>query len=302
MTKPTFHIVSDGSCDLPLPETEKLGVDTVRFLVSFDGEHYKKEGLEVPLEDFYQKMVDEPGTYPMTAAPSPDDFCQYFEKYAAAGEDVLCICISIKLSSSLQSARIAAQMTEEAYPNARIILLDSLCATLMQSALVLEACRLRDAGLSVEEAARILTDLRKTARIFFTVGSFDYIQHGGRVGKMTGLAGALLNVKPLITLQDGEIHSSGIRRGRRRSLEGILELLCRYLKEENCTPKDCIIIIGYGHDREEGFRLRDMTQERFRSLYGESPLLAGHQIGATIGVHAGPTSIGYGVVRHSSAV
>ncbi len=88
-------------------------------------------------------------------------------------------------------------MTEEAYPNARIILLDSLCATLMQSALVLEACRLRDAGLSVEEAARILTDLRKTARIFFTVGSFDYIQHGGRVGKMTGLAGALLNVKPL---------------------------------------------------------------------------------------------------------
>ena len=230
MTKPTFHIVSDGSCDLPLPETEKLGVDTVRFLVSFDGEHYKKEGLEVPLEDFYQKMVDEPGIYPMTAAPSPDDFCQYFEKYAAAGEDVLCICISTKLSSSLQSARIAAQMTEEAYPDARIILLDSLCATLMQSALVLEACRLRDAGLSVEEAARILTDLRKTARIFFTVGSFDYIQHGGRVGKMTGLAGALLNVKPLITLQDGEIHSSGIRRGRRRSLEGILELLCRYLK------------------------------------------------------------------------
>ena len=247
-------------------------------------------------------MVDEPGTYPMTAAPSPDDFCQYFEKYAAAGEDVLCICISTKLSSSLQSARIAAQMTEEAYPNARIILLDSLCATLMQSALVLEACRLRDAGLSVEEAARILTDLRKTARIFFTVGSFDYIQHGGRVGKMTGLAGALLNVKPLITLQDGEIHASGIRRGRRRSLEGILELLCRYLKEENCTPKDCIIIIGYGHDREEGFRLRDMTQERFQSLYGESPLLAVHQIGATIGVHAGPTSIGYGVVRHSSAV
>lgn len=299
MTKPTFHIVSDGSCDLPLPETEKLGVDTVRFLVSFDGEHYKKEGLEVPLEDFYQKMVDEPGTYPMTAAPSPDDFCQYFEKYAAAGEDVLCICISTKLSSSLQSARIAAQMTEEAYPNARIILLDSLCATLMQSALVLEACRLRDAGLSVEEAARILADLRKTARIFFTVGSFDYIQHGGRVGKMTGLAGTLLNVKPLITLQDGEIHSSGIRRGRRRSLEGILELLCRYLKEENCTPKDCIIIIGYGHDREEGFRLRDMTQERFRSLYGESPLLAVHQIGATIGVHAGPYSIGFGVIQKS---
>ena len=158
-------------------------MDTVRFLVSFDGEHYKKEGLEVPLEDFYQKMVDEPGTYPMTAAPSPDDFCQYFEKYAAAGEDVLCICISTKLSSSLQSARIAAQMTEEAYPNARIILLDSLCATLMQSALVLEACRLRDAGLSVEEAARILTDLRKTARIFFTVGSFDYIQHGGTGGQ-----------------------------------------------------------------------------------------------------------------------
>ena len=297
MTKPTFHIVSDGSCDLPLPETEKLGVDTVRFLVSFDGEHYKKEGLEVPLEDFYQKMVDEPGTYPMTAAPSPDDFCQYFEKYAAAGEDVLCICISTKLSSSLQSARIAAQMTEEAYPNARIILLDSLCATLMQSALVLEACRLRDAGLSVEEAARILTDLRKTARIFFTVGSFDYIQHGGRVGKMTGLAGALLNVKPLITLQDGEIHSSGIKRGRRRSIEGVIGLLVSYLKDNHLTPSDCRILAGYGYDRAEGARFRDMTVSRLSEEFGGTADLPLFQIGATIGVHAGPTSIGFGVIQ-----
>ena len=299
MTKPTFHIVSDGSCDLPLPETEKLGVDTVRFLVSFDGEHYKKEGLEVPLEDFYQKMVDEPGTYPMTAAPSPDDFCQYFEKYAAAGEDVLCICISTKLSSSLQSARIAAQMTEETYPNARIILLDSLCATLMQSALVLEACRLRDAGLSVEEAARILTDLRKTARIFFTVGSFDYIQHGGRVGKMTGLAGALLNVKPLITLQDGEIHSSGIKRGRRKSLAGIVELLVSYLKETGRTPADCDILIGYGHDPAEGVLLQEMTKRRLEEEFGPQEALPVFQIGATIAVHAGPYSIGFGLVRRS---
>ena len=295
-----FSIVSDGSCDLPEQVVQEKDVGIVHFYVSFGGSAYQKEGVDIRLEDFYQRMVDSPKTYPKTAAPSPEDFYRAFEPRAAQGSDIICICISTKLSSSVQSARIAQQMLADAYPNVRVAVVDSLCATLMQSVFVLEVCRMRDAGLSFDEALARMQALQKTARILFTVGSLDYIQHGGRIGKMTSTVGTLLNIKPLITLQDGEIHSSGIRRGRRKSLEGIVELLISYLRKEDCTPGDCNIIIGYGHDRAEALGLQSLTHERlvqaFGAAAGEIPIC---QIGATIGVHAGPTAIGYGVVRRS---
>ncbi|MGM9662194.1 MAG: DegV family protein [Oscillospiraceae bacterium] len=298
---PKFSIVSDGSCDLPEQVVREKDVSIVHFLVSFDGSEYKKEGVEIALEDFYQRMVDDPKTYPKTAAPSPADFYRAFQNRAEQGRDILCVCISTKLSSSVQSAEIARQMLQEEYPHIRVAVVDSLCATLMQSVYVLEACRLRDAGRSFEETLQVMEELRKTARILFTVGNLDYIQHGGRIGKMTNIAGTLLNIKPLITLQDGEIHSSGIRRGRRRSLEGIAELLVDYLRENHCTPEDCNILIGYSYDRQEGCQLQEITRRQLTEAFGsdagtELPIC---RIGATIGVHAGPTSIGYGVVRRS---
>ena len=298
---PQFSIVSDGSCDLPEQVVKEKDISIVHFLVSFDGNEYKKEGVEIKLKDFYQQMVDDPKTYPKTAAPSPEDFYHAFQSRAEKGQDIICICISTKLSSSVQSAQIAKQMLEEEYPDVRVAVVDSLCATLMQSVYVLEVCRMRDEGCSFEDTLKIMEELRKTARIFFTVGSFDYIQHGGRIGRMTSIAGTLLNVKPLITLQDGEIHSSGIKRGRRKSLEGIVELLVTYLRGEDCTPDDCNIIIGYGYDREEACQLQELTRKRLTEVFGagtsaDIPIC---QIGATIGVHAGPTSIGYGVVRRS---
>lgn len=299
--KREYGIVSDGSCDLPEEVAKERQISIVHFLVSFDGNDYKKEGEEVQLKDFYQQMVDQPKVYPKTAAPSPEDFYHAFLKLAEQGKDIICICISTKLSSSVQSAQIAKQMLEEEYPDVRVAVVDSLCATLMQSAYVLEVCMMRDAGRSFEETLQTMEALKKTARIFFTVGEFDYIQHGGRVGKMTSIAGTLLNVKPLITLENGEIHSSGIRRGRRKSLEGIADLLIAYCRKNQCTPDDCNIIIGYGYDYEEACRLQKLTEKKLVEAFGrgapaEIPFC---QIGATIGVHAGPTAIGYGVVRRS---
>ena len=294
-----FAIGSDGSCDLPAEEAARKRIHIVHFLVSFDGQTYQKEGVEIGLEDFYQKMVDEPGHFPRTAAPSPEDFYQAFASCAREGKPILCICISTKLSSSMQSAQIAWRMLENEYPDIPVIVQDSLCATLMQSAYVLEACHLRDAGYTLEKAASVLSELRSTARILFTVGSLDYIQHGGRIGKMTGIAGTLLQIKPLITLQDGEIHSSGIRRGRRRSIEGVVDLLVSYLRDNDLTPSDCHILAGYGYDREEAERFRSLTKSRLLSEFGQTFYLPLFQIGATIGVHAGPYSIGFGVIQKS---
>lgn len=294
-----FCIVSDGSCDIPSEIAAKHNVDIVHFLVSFDGTDYKKEGVELSLENLYRRMVEDSGTFPKTAAPSPEDFYKIFVKHAENGEKILCICISSKLSSSIQSAQIAVQMTKENFPEAEIAVIDSLCCTLMQAAYVLEACRMRDAGLTLEEALPRLEELRSTGRILFTVGSLDYLQHGGRIGKVTQIAGSVLNLKPLITFENGEIHSSGIKRGRKASLKGIVELLETYLKEQNCRPEDCRILIGYGYDEKEADTLQDMTSKRLKELFGTAPSILSFRIGATIAVHAGPYSIGYGIIRKS---
>lgn len=296
-----FCIVSDGSCDFPEQVAHGHKIEVVHFLVSFDGTNYKKEGIELSLSELYQHMADDPKTFPKTAAPSPEDFYTVFEKQAKKQQDILCICISTKLSSSLQSAQIAAQMLEDSYPQTQVAVIDSLCCTLMQAAYVLEACRMRDKGLSLDQAIKTLNRLRSTGRILFTVGSLDYLQHGGRIGKVTEIAGTLLDLKPLITLQDGEIHSSGIKRGRKSSLKGIAELLASYLKEQNCTPDDCQILIGYGYDEAEAFTLQEITRKRLKEIYGTDYTFPIFRIGATIGVHAGPYSIGYGVMRKYEA-
>lgn len=294
-----FCIMSDGSCDIPEALAKENDIDIVHFLVSFNSSDYKKEGVDLELAELYQQMVSHPGVYPKTAAPSPEDFYAVFEKRAKEGQDILCICISTKLSSSVQSAEIARQMLAESYPDIRAVIVDSLCCTLMQSAFVLELCRMRDAGCSLNEALAAVDALRKSGRILFTVGNLDYLQHGGRIGRVTSIAGNLLDLKPLITLEDGEIHSSGIRRGRRKSLAGVVELLISYLKEQSCAPDDCNILIGYGYDPEEGSLLQEMTRKRLAEEFGPQSTLPAFQIGATIAVHAGPYSIGFGLVRRS---
>lgn len=300
--KKNFCVISDGSCDLPDDIIKENDIDVVHFLVSFDGSQYKKEGIEIELNEFYQRMVDEPATYPMTAAPSPQDFYTLFERRAKEGLDILCICISSKLSSSLQSALIAKEMLKETYPDIRTEVLNSLSCTLMQGAYVLEVCRLRDSGLTLDETIEEMQNLIKSGRILFTVGNLDYLHHGGRIGKVTSIAGTLLNVKPLITLEDGEIHSSGIKRGRKNSLNGVIDLLLSYLKDYQCRPEDCTILIGYCHDANEGKAFQEMTASRLKQIYGTASPLPLCQIGATIGVHAGPYSIGYGLIQKSRRI
>lgn len=186
--KKNFCVISDGSCDLPEDIVKKKEIEIVHFLVSFDGNEYKKEGVEIELSEFYQRMVDEPNTYPMTAAPSPQDFYTLFERRAKEGSDILCVCISTKLSSSLQSARIAKEMLKDTYPDIRVEVLNSLSCTLMQGAYLLEVCRLRDKGCTLDETIGVMQKLIKSGRILFTVGNLDYLHHGGRIGKVTAIA------------------------------------------------------------------------------------------------------------------
>lgn len=290
-----YQIISDGSCDLPEELTKEKNIDVVPFYVSFDGENYKKEMVEIGVRDFYQEMVDKAGVYPKTSCPSPKDFYDAFEKYAKENIPVICICITVKFSGSLQSAQNARNMILEDYPQAKIEVINARINTVLQGIYVLEACRLRDAGYTYEESIERLKSIRDTGRIFFTIGDLEYLKHGGRIGKLAGIAAAILGVKPLITLKEGEIFSSGIARSRKKSMCKVIDLLLEYLKEVSADMKEYSLCIGYGYSYEEAEEFREMALERLKD-YGvkEIPM---YQIGATIGVHTGPYPIGVGIIK-----
>lgn len=152
---------------------------------------------------------------------------------------------------------------------------------------------------SLDCTVEVIKMLGKTARILFTVGNLGYLQKGVRIGKVTSIARNLLNVKPLIVLQDAEIHTYSIKWGHRKSLNGIIDLLINYCKDYHCTPTDCNIIICYCHDYEEAVRFQKLTEEPLCEAFGNKISVPLCPIDATIGVHAGPYSTGYGVIQRS---
>lgn len=290
-----YQIVSDSSMDLSEELAKENNIEVVPFYVSFDSETYQKEIEEIAVRDFYQKMVDEKGVFPKTSCPSAQDFYNVFEKHAKENVSIICICISTKFSSSMQSALNAKDMIAEDYPDAEITVIDSQINTVLQGMYVLEACRLRDEGVEYKEAVERLLAIRESGRIFFTIGSMDYLKHGGRIGKLAGIAASLLNVKPLITLKEGEIFSSGIVRNRKKSLQKVIELLIAYIEERKIDMDTYRLCIGYGYSYEEAEEFKSMALEKLEK-YGVKDIKL-YQIGATIGVHTGPYPIGFGIIK-----
>lgn len=290
------QIISDGSLDLSQEITKEKDIEVVPFYVSFDSNTYQKEMVELGVRDFYQEIVDHPDVFPKSSMPSVDDFYQVFEKSVKQQIPVICICITKKFSGSLQSATVAKEMIEENYPDAKITLIDSTINTVLQGLFVLEACKLRDQGLEYEEIVEKLLPIRQTGRIFFTIGSIDYLRHGGRIGKLAGITAGALGIKPMITLKEGEIFNSGLARNRIKSMKKIVEMTKNYLDEVNAKPGEYSFCIGYGYDYDEAVKFREMLKELVEERLGIDEIEI-YQIGATIGVHTGPYPIGVGIIK-----
>lgn len=293
-----YRIISDGDCDLDPVLAKEKNITIVPFYVSFDDKTYQKEIAEIGIRDFYDRMVADPTTFPKSSMPSVQDYVDVFKPIVMAGEAIICMCITVKFSGSYQSAMTARDMVLEEYPDAQIAVIDTTINTVLQGIYVLEAVKLRDAGVPYEEALERLEAIKETGRIFFTVGSIDYLQHGGRIGKVAGAAVSVLGIKPLITLKEGEIFSSGVARGRKKSLDKVIALLKAYLKERNATPETYEIVVGYGYDIEEGEEFRQRVISELAAEFGEYQIDK-FQIGATIAVHTGPYPLGVGVLKRA---
>lgn len=295
-----FQIVSDSSCDLGRERAQQLGVTLVSFYVAFEGEPYYREERDITSGDFYRMMAQRPGDFPKTSMPTVEDYVEAFEPAARAGEPVLCICLNEAFSGSIQGARNAREVLLEEYPHAKIHVMDSQLATVLQGLLVEQAAALRDRGCTLEEAVAALEPLRKQGRIFFTTNDLDYLRHGGRIGKAAAATGALLKVKPLIGYHDCGLVSDGIAQGRKKSLQRVRELFYRHVEREGLDLSRWQVVTGFGLDREE---YDQFTAELFGGLEERGyhiPVSRPYQIGVTIGVHTGPTPIGVGLLPRAA--
>lgn len=297
-----YQIISDGSCDLPPELVKEKNIIVVPFYVSFDDKHYQKETAEMSVRDFYEEMVQNPKVFPKSSMPSTQDYADVFLPIAKKGIPIICICITTKFSGSMQSALTARDMVVEECPEARITVIDATVNTVLQGQYVLEAARMQAAGWDYDAVVERLETIKSTGRIFFTVGNIEYLKHGGRIGKLSGLAGSILGIRPMITLKEGEIFPSGITRSRKKSLEKILELLSAYLDENGRDISKYSLSIGFGYDKEEAEVFRTTALSYLNENYNCTPALTTadlplYQIGAAISVHTGPYPLGFGIIE-----
>lgn len=295
--KEPFHIVSDGSCDLPPELVQEKNITVVPFYVSFDDEHYYKEIAEIGVRDFYQQMIDKKSVYPKSSMPSIPDYEEVFLPFVEAGTPIICICITTKFSGSMQSALNARSLLLEKFPHAEITVIDATINTVLQGQYVLEAASLRDCGISYEDTIARLEEIKSTGRIFFTVGNMEYLKHGGRIGKVAALAGGALDIRPVITLKQGEIFPSGLDRGRKRTLKKVMNLLLNYLQKSSLGIECYSLAIGYGYDKEEALAFREQAISTLQQKGYAIESIPLYQIGATIAVHTGPYPLGFGIIE-----
>ena len=292
-----YQIITDGSCDLGQEIPQQNGIKVVPFYVTFDGRNYKKEIEEIGVREFYQQMVDNPDKFPKSSLPSVQDYVEAFTPYAKEGKDIICLCITVKFSGSYNSARTAAATLKEEYPEVKIEVVDTTINTVLQGLLVLETVRMQKAGLSFGETVAEIERIKSTGRIIFTVGNYEYLIHGGRIGKVMGNAASTLGIKPLIMLREGEIFPTGISRSRKKALKRLIEQARDHFKKSGESPDDYQIVVGYGYDYEEAVSFRDELLSSVQTYSGVESIEI-FQIGATIGVHTGPYPIGLGLIRN----
>ncbi len=274
-----YIITTDNNADLPEEYYTQHGVGCVYLSYTMDGKHYSHENF-MPVEEFYAKM--RAGSLPTTAQVNPSDARALFEPYLKEGKDILHIAFSSGLSGTYNSCRIAAQELMEEYPECRITVVDSLAASLGQGLLVHLAQKMKEEGADMEETARWTEEHKKNIVHLFTVDDLNHLYRGGRVSRTTAVLGGMLNIKPVLHVDDeGKLIPIGKVRGRKKS---ILELVSLMEKKIGSYGSSCdTVFISHGDCQEEAEFLAAKVKEK----YPVQTQIINH-VGATIGAHSGP--------------
>ncbi len=273
----SYQILTDSCCDFTKEKYKELGLAAVPLMVNFRGESYPDKNDD-SLRDLYAGL--RAGEVATTAAANPEQWASAMEPFLQAGEDVLVLSFSSGLSTSYQSAVIAATDLREAYPERTILVVDSLSASLGQGLLAWYACRKRQEGLSIEELARWLEENRLHLCHWFTVDDLMYLKRGGRISAATAIVGTMLKVKPVLHVDnEGHLINMFKVRGRKASLDAIADKL----GELGGNYDNSTVFICHGDCIEDAKYVENILKTK----YGVKEVLINYT-GAVIGSHSGP--------------
>lgn len=277
-----FIITTDTCCDLPKSYVKENGLDVVTLYYNMKGVAYGKD-VELEVKAFYDMM--RAGEMPTTMAANPEELREMFEKYLKAGKDVLHLAFSSELSSSYSNAAVVARELNEEYTDNKVVVIDTLSASLGQGLVIYKAVQLREDGWSIDEVARWVEENRLHFCHQFTVDDLNHLYRGGRVSKLTAVAGTLIQVKPILHVNDeGKLIPIGKVRGRKKSLMALVDNMERTIG--SYRDKNDIVFISHGDALEEAEYVAGLVKERF----GIENFLI-HPVSPTIGAHSGPGTI-----------
>lgn len=275
-----YVIVTDSSCDLPREMVDAWGVRTLSLEVTIDGVG-SFLNHEIDPKEFYAYMRQKHTA--KTSAANMDRFAELFEEIAKEGKDILYIGFSSGLSATYMAGKNAAEETIEKYPGIKIAVVDSLCASLGQGLLVKYAVDKKNAGADIEENAAYIEELVPKMAHWFTVDDLAYLKRGGRVSAATAVMGTVLQIKPVMHMDDaGKLINMAKARGRDASIKAIFAKM----QETAIEPKKQTVYICHGDCIDDANKLADMV----RAEYGIEDIMI-YYTGPVIGAHSGPGTL-----------
>ena len=277
-----YVIVTDSTCDLPYSFVNEHGV-VIQPLEYTDGKETFEDGPSTDLKKFYENMRE--GIQYMTNASNPEGITKTYRRILEQGKDILHLGFSSGLSSSYNNSCIVAEDLRSDYPDRKIITIDSLAASMGQGLLVYYACKKKEEGATIDELADWLRENVLHACHQFTVDDLKYLMRGGRVSKVSWLLGTLINIKPVLHVDDeGHLIPVAKVRGRKKSLVTLvdnMEQTMGSMKDQNE-----IILISHCDCYEDAKFVGDLITERF----GFTNIVYNY-INTVIGSHSGPGTV-----------
>ena len=272
----SYQIITDSCCDFTQAQLQQYDVTCANLTVAYNGGSYSNFSDPMAVKGFYDELRG--GTMATTAAANPDDWAQLMRAALEKGQDVLALAFTSALSTTYQSAVIAAADLQEQYPQRKIFVVDTLCAALGQGLLVHHACKKRSEGMPIEELAAWLEEHKGNVCHWVTVDDLSHLKRGGRISATTALVGTMLNVKPIIHVDDeGRLINCAKVRGRKAAMEYLVKKF-----GETCTDFDTVFI-AHGDCPEDAAALETMLREK----HDIREITTGY-VGPVIGAHTGP--------------
>ena len=276
----SYRIITDNCCDFPADMYNDLGLDVVPLVVRFQNKEVTQYS-EKWLKKMYAGMRE--GDTATTSAVNPLGWSEVIEPVLAAGLDALVMTFSSGLSTTYQSAVIAATELADKYPDRKIRVIDTLCASLGQGLLVWYACQKRDEGMSFDELGDWVEENKKNLAMWFTVDDLMFLKRGGRISAATALVGTMLQIKPVLHVDDeGKLINVAKARGRKAAIEA----LAKKVGETGLPGQNDTVFISHGDCLEDAQLLEKILQEK----YGVKKAFI-YYVGAVIGSHAGPGTL-----------